>query len=208
MPSKVEICNIALASMGADSIRDFSEGNKRSRMCDVFFDTTRDYLLSRFDWPFARKYVQLNAIADPVGVPDGWYAFQVPTDCKTPRDIAPAGTNIQWRLQADWILVKKSEDVYLYYTAKIMDETKFSDSFSNLLALGIASRIAPTISKDKAVAKMLYSEYRSEQADMWESEANIGSDWVDHDGDPENDSFVTGESFSSITSPNVFTEND
>ena len=198
MSSKVEMCNLALASMGADSIRDFSEGNKRSRMCDVFFDITRDYLLSLFDWPFARKYVKLNAIADPAGAPDGWSAYMLPADCMTPRNIAPLGTNTKWRQQGGWILTQASSDVYLYYTAKISNETLYSSPFSNLLILGLASRIAPAISKDKAISNTLKEEYKIAQAEMWESEANIGSEWVDHDGDPENDSFVTGDSFTEI----------
>lgn len=197
MISKIDICNMSLASMGADSIRDFSEGNKRSRMCDVFFDITRDYLLSRFDWPFARKYAKLNQVSVSEGIPDGWYAFQIPADCMAPRDIAPLGTNIKWRVQGDKILCQKTE-IYLHYTVKILDENKFSNTFSNLLTLGLAARISPAISKDKAITRMLYEEYKRELPDMWESEANIGNEWVDNDGDPENDSFVTGDSFTEI----------
>ena len=52
--SKIGICNLALAHLGADSIRSFEETNKRARMADVFFDQVRDYLLSKFDWPFFR----------------------------------------------------------------------------------------------------------------------------------------------------------
>ena len=60
--SKIGICNLALAAIGEDSIRDFADGNKRARMCDVFYETTRDYLLGQFDWAFARRQQALQQL--------------------------------------------------------------------------------------------------------------------------------------------------
>ena len=119
MPSsKIHICNIALASLGAQSIRSFDEDNKAARMCDTFFDSTRDYLLSKFDWPFARAMAKLQAIdTSAETLPPGYTAYGLPNDCRTPRDILPPGSRQSWELIGDRIYTEVAGDIFLQYTS-------------------------------------------------------------------------------------------
>lgn len=196
--SKIDICNIALALLGADSIRSFDEGNKRSRMCDVFYNLTRDYLLSKFDWPFARSCVllaELDETSVDNYIPSGFSAYQLPNNCKTPRDVDPPGSKDSWYIMANVLFTDKTGDIYLHYTKQEVNSALFSDTFSNLVALGIAVRLAPVISQDKALVKVLYDQYRVEQLEAWESDANIGEDYRTHDEDPNNDTFVEPDGY-------------
>jgi len=195
--SKIEICNIALAMLGADSIRSFDEKNKRARMADVFFDFTRDYLLAKFDWPFARKLAKiqpLDVASNKLTVPAGWYPYQLPNDCHTPRDLHPYGTDRKWHIMNDVLYCEVSpdvdEDLLLYYTSKNIDVSKYSFTFNNLLSLGLAVKMCPAITQDKALTNALTEQFAVEQINAWESEANIGEDYRTHDEDPNNDSFV------------------
>lgn len=188
--SQVSISTIALAMIGEDAIRDFDENNKRARMCDVFFEPSRDYLLSKFDWPFARKFVRLNLL----DIPDeeliyGSYAFQLPSDCKTPRDIYPPGSRDNWEILGDRLFCEK-EEIGLYYTARIDNPDKFSDTFVHFLALYMALKLAPAITQDKALVKTLMDQIKVAQLEAWESDANIGNDYRAHDEDPNKDTFV------------------
>ena len=187
--SKVAISNIALARLGADSIRSFSESNKRARMCDILFDSIRDDLLERFDWPFAKRFVQLNEVTITDPIPTGMVVYQLPNDCKKPRDIHPVGSKIPWFVQNNQLYTQLSE-VYLYYTALTVDTALFSSVFANLLALGMASQMCMAITHDAKMAKQLIALFDNSQYSAWEVDANIGSDYQVGDSDPENDTFV------------------
>jgi hypothetical protein len=191
--SEVSICNLALATLGADSIRDFSEDNKRARMCKNFYDATRDYLLAKFDWPFSRSFKNLNQL-DLTGedTPDGEYGYQLPIDCQTPRDVHPMGSSTPWRIVGQRLYTTLTA-VGLYYTKTETNPAIFSNPFVNLLALGVAVRMCAPITQDKALAKVLFEQYQVEMGEVWESEANVGNEYRMFDENPENDSFVTGE---------------
>ena len=194
--SKVSICNITLALLGADAIRSFDENNKRARMSDVFYESSRDYLLSKFDWPFAKKFVQLQEVV-PSGysAPEGLCIYQLPGDCKTPRDIHPKGSRQDWEVFGDKIYTTLTEGVWLYYTAKgeNLSVNLFTEAFVQLLSLHMAVKMVMPITQDKALATEIKKQYADEQREAWESDANIGESYREYDEDPDNDSFVNPE---------------
>lgn len=204
--SKVEICNVALAMLGADPIRSFEEKNKRARMAEIFFDFTRDYLLSRFDWPFARKFVKLQPLAESsdLTIPEGKTAYQLPNDCHTPRDLHPPGSKDKWYIMGDVLLCDiepEQAGVYLYYTAKTVDMNIYPHTFCNLLSLGLAVKLCAPISQDKPLQRALIEQFAAEQMNVWESEANVGEDYRAHDEDPNNDTFVYPDGVTPIDDP-------
>lgn len=203
--SKIEICNVALAMLGADSIRSFDENNKRARMADVFFDFTRDYLLSKFDWPFARKFAKLQPLStDEMTVPEGKQPYQLPNDCHTPRDIHPPGSKDPWSVMGKVLYcntLSGEGDVFLYYTAASLEVSQYPHTFNNLLALGIAVKMCAAITQDKALQSALTDQFGVEQVNAWESEANVGEDYRMHDEDPNNDSFVYPDGVVPIDDP-------
>jgi hypothetical protein len=192
--SKIEICNLALASIGADSIRSFDENNKRARMCDVFFDSTRDYLLSKFDWNFARKLEKLNMVVDDtLVIPEGYFAYQLPYDCKTPIELLPEGSRDKWFINGDKLYCQfdsREQDVVLAYTAKEVNPYMFTDTFANVLALGLAARLAPALTQDPTLTKTLYNQYQIELQEVMTDDANVGNVNRKYDETPDNDTFV------------------
>lgn len=192
--SKIGICNLALAAIGEDSIRDFADGNKRARMCDVFYDTSRDYILSQFNWPFARKQLALNKLATSSNwIPEGMIAYALPVDCHQPIDILPEGSMQSWEVLGRELYTRldsEKYDVVLRYTKYEIDPTKFSAQFYNLLSLAIAVRICIPLTQDKALAKEIFSQYKIESTEAWGVDANIGNKHLHNDNNPALDSFV------------------
>ncbi len=203
--SKISICNLALAALGEDSIRDFDEGNKRARMCDVFYEATRDYLLSAFNWPFARKQLQLNMLAEHEGyLPEGSFAYALPEDCHHPIDLLPEGSMQEWEVRGEELICQYGQDklIVLLYTKKILDPTKFSSPFTNLLSTALAVRLAMPITHDKELTKTILQQFEAEKREAWATDANIGNTHLHSDDDANKDSFVDAD-FSTRSAPHV-----
>ena len=202
--SAVDICNQALAMVGAEFIRALDNSTKRSRACSVFYPMLRDYLLTRMDWPFAKKLGLLKPLDEDqplrVGlnvqiktqIPEGWYAYQIPNDCAAPRDLHPPGSKEKWKQFQRMILATAPPEAEpkLYYTALVEDTSLFSMTFVNLLALGIAAKLAPSIAQDKALASSLYNQWVNEQYTAFADDANIGEEYRVPDEQPLRDTFV------------------
>ncbi len=193
--SEVDICNQALAMVGADFIQALDNSTKRARACSAFYPVLRDYLLARLDWPFAKKLKVLTPLdAEQLSfkVPDGWYPYQVPSDCLAPRDLHPPGSRSRWKQFQNVLLipVPSSAEPKLYYTARIENPSLFSMTFVNLLAVGIAARLAPSIAQDKALTSALHKQWMNEQFTVFADDANIGEDYRTYDEEPLNDTFV------------------
>ena len=188
--SKIAICNLALAAIGEDSIRDFAEGNKRARMCDVFYDMTRDHLLSQFDWAFARRQIELKELSTPQDwVPEDMKVYGVPADCHKILDLWPEGCRESYEVRGSELYTRKESPV-LMYTQYIINPTKFSAEFINLLAVALSVRICLPIAQDKELAKTLYGQYKTEMKEAWASDAVIGGKHLHNDANPNYDSFV------------------
>ena len=79
MASKVEICNLALQNVGANSITSLVEGTAEANECSLRYDTARLALLNMHIWNFAVKRAQLARLT---ATPEFNYnyKFQLPTD--------------------------------------------------------------------------------------------------------------------------------
>ena len=190
--SKIDICNLGLAHLGAAPIRSFDEQNKRSRMANTFFEADKELLLRKFDWPFARKAVVLSQVIIDGPIPDGQYAYERPSDCLVARDIDPEGKGLWWKVVGKQIYTMQSTAT-LHYTWYVTDTTFFSSTFSSLLALKLAIHMCPPITQDTKLLKMLQDMYTSEQYENWEPDANEGSEYRRYDEQPDNDTFVNPE---------------
>jgi len=74
--SSLEICNIALLKIGADSITALSDANKRARLCTLLYDFMRKKLLRAHPWNFAIKRSFLQKVTDTsTSVNDGTDIF-------------------------------------------------------------------------------------------------------------------------------------
>ena len=196
--SEVDICNMALASVGAQLIRSMDEDNKRARMCSIFYPVIRDYSLARFDWPFASKFAKLKELSQDAAlrfninldteVPVGWYPYAKPNDCLAPRDVDPFGSRNKWCEMKSTILIPRPPETepMLRYTAQETNTSRFSMQFINLISLGLASKIAPAV--DKALAKDLYSQWLLEQNVASADDTSIG-EHPEPDGNPSLDTF-------------------
>jgi len=175
--------------LGAKSIRSFDEDNTRARLCDVFYDHVKWYCLTKFDWSCARAFAILKENIN-VEVPEGLHAYALPANCAAVRDLAPRGSRDKWEVIGTSLFCFKVSEVGIYYTRKDVAESQFTAPLTNLISLGLAVRLAPTVAKDKAITDALFKQYKVQLSDDWETDANIGTFYPEPDNNPNLDTFV------------------
>lgn len=181
MASEIQICNMALDELGVDPIQSFTDATKQARVCKRHYEQTRDSLLAKYDWGFARKSADLALLTDEY---DGWlYAYQQPADCLVARKILDPSTATEYmtkfypevlqsykgikipfevRAKADGsskVILTNQEDAVLIYTARITDVNAFDINFIEALYLKLASKFAYPLRKDANKAKQLLQEH-------------------------------------------------
>lgn len=189
--SEIDICNLALSKVGSDTIRSFTENNKRSRLCNIFYDNEKRYVLSQHDWSFARKIAQLDKIKTDSTFPEGYSAFQIPHDCETPRQVGKDSSRSNWEVVGNTIVVPDNceTSIILRYTQSNPEPYLFTQSFVDLVALRIAAMLSQPLAQDKGLMSSMMQAYASSKYDAWESDANIGNIYRDHQENPDDDKF-------------------
>lgn len=62
-PGQVDICNLALLMIGANTIDTLAENTKEATLCSNFWNYALDEALREFPWSFAEKHVELEYTA-------------------------------------------------------------------------------------------------------------------------------------------------
>ena len=192
MASAVEICNLALNRLGAESIRAFDEDNKRARACKNIYEHHRDLLLEDHEWAFNTQYealAQLSGITHPTFS----YVYAVPSDCLYARAILDASgrisSRIKWELFSNKIACMV-QDAVLRYSILVTNTAQFPVYFVEALASLIAAELAPIIVQDKGRYDSLLNIATARLARARDKDAELGVEYIHRDEDPDNDTFV------------------
>ncbi len=188
-PGEIAICNVALARLGCETIRDFDEDNKAARLCKVLYPFYRDRVLENYTWGFARKIASLTLLDDTNSL--GSFVYQRPSDCLMPIDILPLGSKDKWYVVGNTI-VTDIESAELFYTFQQDNPETFNFSFRQALVAVLMAALAPGMVQDKGLAGQLMQEAKLEEALYQAKDANTGSEYRVPDDDPNQDTFVTG----------------
>lgn len=85
----VDICNVALGRVKAETIADLNERSVSAVKCRVLYENRRDTLLASYAWRFARSTRTLSL---KVETPDEWeYSYDYPNDAVRIHYILPPG---------------------------------------------------------------------------------------------------------------------
>lgn len=149
--TKVDICNLAIAKCGSEAfVTSLSDGTKAARLLSRLYEPTRDALLRRHLWRFARKRAQLSPLDETVVFDTGSY-FQLPVDC-----LRVVGTDQdyfysygKWAVEGKKILAD-TDILNIVYIARIEDESYYDPLFVDAFATDLAYRVSPSIQQSSA----------------------------------------------------------
>lgn len=134
MATETEICNVALLSIGEETINDIAENTH----CKLYYPSCRDYLLRKHTWNFAEKRAKLGKTAAGA-------LFEYTNKFFLPADYVKAirlyNNEEDYRIEGQYLL-SNSDEINLIYTAKIQDPNEFDDMFRAALELRLAAYLA------------------------------------------------------------------
>lgn len=172
MASIIQICNMALAHIGAGpliSSIDPPDGSVEAGYCATFYDVARTELLEPGNWAFSLKRAEL---AELTNASAAWtYAYALPSDClRALRVLSPTiGVTVFTQdaspLQADdrqgaqfdiegQILYSNQTEATLLYARDVTDSARFTPSFTSALSYLLASYLAGPIVKGNEGARL------------------------------------------------------
>jgi hypothetical protein len=178
MPSKIDICNLALAHIGQDaniSSIDPPEGSADAEHCARFYPIALSMLLESSAWTFSTKRVQLAEVATI----DPWlHGYSLPADyVKAWRVLPLLATDdhqgVRYLIE-NGVIYTDEPQARLVYTWGLTDTTKFSPGFVTALSWLLASYIAGPVLKDTSgVAQgRAYQMYERERGKAAADNAN------------------------------------
>lgn len=167
MTTDVEICNSAFGKFTGTRIQSLTENTKAARLCGDAYPRLRDKLLRGHTWNFNTRRAKL---AQSSTVPAfGWdHQYQLPTDWA--RTVAVFDSDrrdnpiFDYVTEGKFILADASE-IYLIYSALIIDPNEFDTMFREVLAYEVAVELAGSFAKSSATAERLRGELRDLYAD-------------------------------------------
>lgn len=183
--SSVLIFNEALSQLPADPVQSEDEASMEARECRRWYKSVVATLLERHHWNLSTKRGVLAVITNDRA--NEWaYAYAKPTDMAYPVALIPSTGNAYsgWIMhdyayilggrpvfmQSRGVLYSSLQAASLEYTSFDITEADFTTRFKDLIVEGLASKIAPAITKDEQKAEKMA------RAHEFNTQRAIGSD--------------------------------
>ncbi len=164
--SDVEICNIALTALGANTITALTENTEEARKCNVLFANLRDEMIESHPWNFALK--RTGNLALSASSPEWEYInkFALPADTlrvmrtnfETPIQSISRRLDRRWKIEQGFLFTDE-EDVKILYISRVTDPTKMLRTFQMALAARLEAELAFSILQSTAIARAKFELY-------------------------------------------------
>lgn len=188
--SETDICNLALDHLGEEVILSSGVDNRPAvRFVNRWYPHARDALLETAYWRFARKRASLAADTDAPAF-EWTYAYTLPSDflrlIPATLDGYRSGAELDYDVEDGKILTHSEAPLLIRYIARVTDPTKFSNLFTDALALNLALRGAMKITSKQGYRDALAKEFQqailnAQIADGMAGDIQqpLSSDWED-----------------------------
>lgn len=166
MATKIEICNIALSRLGADTVNSLTEASESARQIALRYDAVRDAVLRDIPWNFAARMAPLAPAANREYL--GWSnVYGYPSDCVFLRKVynSEEATDEEFRIVSGGegdrrFILARVADAWAEYTARITDTKLFDPQFVDALAWRLAADMADAVTGDARRRQPLLEIYQ------------------------------------------------
>jgi len=160
--NQTEICNLALARIGADRIVDLAtDSDRNARFCGLFYDQTLEEILRARPWQFA---IQRASLARSTTAPAfGWaYQYPLPSDC---IQILECNGKDWWRFEQEEFAIESghvltdAETAEVRYVYRNTNAASYPADFVEALATLLASKLCAPLTGNAQLGRALMEEY-------------------------------------------------
>lgn len=151
--SDVEVCNLALDHIGKATITSLTENSVEARKCARHYPQARDAALAFSNWTFARRSRLLSEVASN-DFEDVWdHAYDLPNDAVTVRRLCEVGMMPNWNSAPPEMYIESGvvftnvPGARMFYTWCCADVARWTTLFTDAVALGLAARLAPNMTR-------------------------------------------------------------
>jgi len=175
--SEIDIANMALGWIGADTITSFDDDSTRANLVKLNYERSRDVVLESEEWSFALD--RRNLTPDAILPAFRWgQRFKVPTDILriisvdredtvsvgelTSGTVTPA--QIPWELQGGYILCN-FDTIWVLGIRRVTSTGEFTEGFVHALAARLAADLAIPIQQSRALQMQMMGLYEAKIED-------------------------------------------
>lgn len=182
MAERVDIANMALASLGEPPISSLEDESRPALLIKTFYEHARNATLESADWSFARRRFIPALLEEP---PEwGWqYAYHIPSWCLTVVTVErgygeyrhgmrrrPTDHTIEGRR-----ILANEEPIYCRGIEDIQEEGRFSHLFSMALSQQLASLVALPLTESNSKRQAALESFRTYLAAAKNSDGMTGT---------------------------------
>lgn len=172
MASKVQICNIALARLGASRITSLTDNTAEAKLCNLLFNDIADLVMVEGSWSTTIRRASLNLTSN---TPAFGYTseFQLPTNpfclkLLSINDVTPGDED--YRIEGDKLLANITS-MKVRYIARITDTQSYGPFLTQAIISRLTAELAYSITGQANAAERWMQQY---ELDVRKGLANDG----------------------------------
>jgi hypothetical protein len=179
--SEVDICNEALAYIGASPIVSLDENTQEARTCKRFYATTRDSYLQSHPWSFATQMVPITELSLPDKFKDYEYIYSFPAKCLKLLSVRMEDGREEMafiiRTFSDTgganykTILSNANPAYAECIFRITDPCLFDSLFTEALSLALSKKLAIPISRRVQLLQSVTALFREANDRALEADA-------------------------------------
>lgn len=180
MPGETEICNMALAMVGAENITSLDDPVRQAALCKLFYPNVRDAMLEEYIWSFALDRLTLTAAT----VNSEWgpeYRYQIPTDVLVVHRVYSDVTserelvqNRDWKLEGSFIITTYTP-IYAHVLKRVVSPSAYTNTFIQALTARLAAELCIPLTENATLQANLWSIYQTKLSDAVATDGRQGA---------------------------------
>lgn len=149
----VDICNIALITLGQSTITSLTDGSTEANICNVMYEPMRNEMIRSHPWRRLKKRLEIAAsVTAPAFVYT--YAFPLPADCVRLIDVWAGDYKLEeWELESTGIVCDESGPLQIRYIRDSDDPGEWDYTMRTAFAYRLGLAIAHKLTQDPVVVQ-------------------------------------------------------
>lgn len=178
MATEVSICSNALRRLGDSPITSLTEDSERARLCNAFYEPSRDAILRSHTWNFAINRATLAKLSS---APAFEYAFQyaLPTDPFCLRVLKMEFEDYEFKIEnlagQGRVLLTNEGEANIIYIARVTDPSLFDSMFVDVLTAKLAVDLAYPVTNSTTLQAQMQKLFERKLSDARSLDSTEGT---------------------------------